>query len=154
MIRDATESDLPNLAAAMVRLQDAHVKALPDFYRRFDIDDAIAHMSGLLSQSNAFLRVVVHDVNVVGHVVLLIETRPANLFTHEQRFGHIAQIEVEPDFRRKGYGRLLLADCERIATLHGLHRIGLEVWAFNSSAKMFFYGNGYSDFSYKMSRAV
>jgi ribosomal protein S18 acetylase RimI-like enzyme len=154
MIRDANESDLPCLAAAMVRLQEAHVRASPDIYRRFDAGDALSHLSVLLSRSDAFVRVAVHESSVVGHFVCLIETRPESMFTHSQRYGHITQIEVEPDFRRRGYGRLLLADCERLAASHDLRRIVLDVWAFNNSAKSFFQALGYDEFGSKLSRSV
>lgn len=153
MIRDANESDLPCLAAAMVRLQKAHVKAFPEIYRRFDACDARSYLSGLLSRSDAIVRIAIHGVAVVGHVVFLIETRPESMFTHFQRYGHIGQVEVDPDFRRRGYGRLLLADCERLAASHDLRRIVLDVWAFNSSAKSFFQSLGYSDFGSRMSRS-
>lgn len=154
MIRDATESDLPCLAAAMVRLQEAHVSAFPDIYRDFDAGDALSHLSNLLSRPEAIVRVATRGDSVVGHVVLLIETRPESIFTHSQRYGHIAQIEVEPEFRRQGCGRSLLADCERLAASHDLHRITLDVWAFNSSARSFFQALGYDDFGFKLSRSV
>ena len=53
MIRDAHEADLPCLAAAMVRLQEAHLRAFPNIYRRFDADDALSHLSVLLSRPDA-----------------------------------------------------------------------------------------------------
>lgn len=154
MIRDANESDLPCLAAAMVRLQEAHVRAFPEIYRSVDADDALAHLTDLLLRPDAFVRVAVHGDAVVGHVVFLIETRPESIFTPAQRYGHIAQIEVQPEFRRQGYGRSLLADCERLAALHDLQRIVLDAWAFNNSARTFFQANGYHDVGYKMSRSV
>ena len=154
MIRDANEADLPCLAAAMVRLQDAHVRAFPDIYRPFDVHDALSHLSDMLSRSDASVRVAEHDGTIVGHVVFLIKTRPKSMFTHSQAYGHVAQIEVEPGFRRKGFGRSLLADCERLATSHGLQRIDLDVWEFNDSAKSFFRANGYNHFGSKLSRSV
>ena len=116
MIRAAQESDLPALAAAMVRLQEAHVDAFPDVYRRFGSDEARAHMSGLLAQANAFVQVVLAEGVVAGHVVFLVERKAPSLFTHARRFGQIPQLEVAPEFRRRGFGRLLLAECERLAT--------------------------------------
>lgn len=154
MIRAANQSDLPELAAAMVRLQDAHAQAFPEVYRRFEADEALAHLSGLLTRSDAFIRVTEDDGSVVGHVVLVVETRPESMFTHPQRFGHVSQIEVEPNSRRRGYGRALLADCDQLAKSHGLASIVLEVWAFNTSGKKFFEVMGYQDFGSKMLRSV
>ena len=128
--------------------------AFPNVYRRFEAGDALSHLSELLSRPDATVRVAVHSGAVVGHAVFLIETRPASMFTHSQRYGQIAQIEVEPGFRRRGYGRLLLADCEQIAASHGLRRIVLDVWAFNDSAKSFFKALGYNEFGSKLLRSV
>ena len=130
------------------------MRAFPEIYRRFDVGDALSHLSVLLSRSDAIVRVAEHEGAVVGHLVFLIEKKPESMFTHAQRFGHITQIEVEPYFRRKGYGRLLLGDCERLAAAHGLRRIVLDVWGFNNSAKSFFQAIGYSDFGSKMSRRI
>lgn len=169
MIRDAVESDLPSLGAAMLRLQEAHVSALPQIYRRFDIDEALTHLTELRSRSDAIIRVAVlikdgveaeqvtqdqvQDV-VVGHAVFFIETRKQSMFTHAQRIGRIAQIEVEPVFRRQGYGQSLIDDCERLANEHDLSRIVLDVWSFNNSAKSFYSALGFQDDGCKMSRTV
>lgn len=154
VIRDANESDLPCLADAMVRLQQAHVRAYPDIYRNFDVSDAISHLSGLLSRPDAMVRVADHGDAIAGHVVFVIETTRENLFKHQQRYGHIVQIEVEPEFRHQGYGRSLLADCEQLAASHDVHRILLDVWAFNDTAKAFFQAHGYEDFGSKLSRSI
>lgn len=154
MIRDANESDLPCLAQAMVRLQQAHVRAYPEVYRSFDASDALTHLSELLSQTHAVVRVAENAGAIAGHVVFLIETTPENPFKHQQRYGHITQVEVEPEFRRAGYGRMLLANCEQIAKSHDLSRIILDVWAFNDAAKAFFQSLGYRDFGSKMLRSI
>ncbi len=154
MIREANESDLPCLAAALVRLQDAHVEAYPEVYRRFEVGDARSFLSDLLANPDVFVRVATSRGAVVGHAVFRTETSPASLFKHPQRFGHISQIEVEPSARRNGVGRALLEDCERLAVSHGLHRIVLDVWAFNHAAKSFFQSNGYDGFGFKLSRLM
>ena len=154
MIRNATAADLPQLAAALVRLQEAHVRAFPALFRSFDDSAALAHLSGLLSREDAWVRVADDQGVVAGHAVFLIETKRESLFTPAQRFGHLAQIEVEPAYRRKGYGRLLLADCERLAAEQCVGAIVLDVWAFNQTAKAFFQSRGYSEFGARLSREI
>lgn len=154
MIRDANESDLPRLAEAMVRLQEAHVGAFPDVYRRFGLSAAHSHLSGLLSQPDAIIRVVEREGTLVGHTVFLIETKPETMFTYSERVGHLAQMEIEPEFRREGYGRSLIVDCQKISVTRNLSRIVLDVWAFNGSAKSFFRASGFDDFGSKMSMPV
>lgn len=154
MIRAANETDLPCLAEALVRLQEAHARAFSDLYRPFSAGDATQHLAELLLRSDALVRVVEHEGAVVGHVVMLIETKPASLFTYERRAGHLVQIEVAPEFRRQGYGSLLLEECERLAKAKGLQRLVLEVWAFNDSARAFFQAVGYEELGAKLTRVV
>ena len=102
----------------------------------------------------SFVRVAVQQAKVVGHAVFVVETRAETMFTHARRFGHILQIEVEPQFRRQGIGQALLADCERIAVEKGLPRILLDVWSFNLNAREFYRSCGYADHGFKMLREI
>ena len=154
MIRDATESDLAILAEGMVRLQNLHVDAFPDVYKPFSATDATLYLTDLLTRTDVYVRVLVHSNQVAGHVVLGIESTPANMFKHAQRYGHIMQIEVRPDFRQSGLGRLLISDIEEIAGRLGLNRILLDVWAFNDSAQRFFASVGYNKFGSKLIRQI
>ncbi len=154
MIRDATESDLPVLAAGMVRLQKLHVDAFPNVYKPFTASEAILHLTDLLSRPEFNVRVLVHSNQVVGHAVLAIESTPASMFKHAQRYGHLTQIEVDPDFRRSGFGRLLLSDVDEIAKKLGLDRILLDVWAFNDLARGFLSSAGYNAFGSKLVRSI
>ena len=136
----------------MVRLQNAHVEAFPDIYRPFGLDDAKSHLESNLALPDTTIRVASDDKTVAGHMVLKVEERPQSMFTHAQRYGHVCQIEVDPDYRRIGLGRMLLADCDRLAISNNLTRIVLEVWEFNTSARTFFRDFGYVDFGSKMIR--
>jgi len=102
MIREATESDLSVLAAAMVRLQSLHMDAFPNVYKPFAVSEAVSHLTELLSRPEFNVRVLVHSNQVAGHAVLAVESTPASMFKHAQRYGHLTQIEVDPDFRRLG----------------------------------------------------
>jgi ribosomal protein S18 acetylase RimI-like enzyme len=154
MIRDACDSDLPRLAAAMVRIQNRQIEAYPGIFRPFTTEDAVQHLARLLEQSTAVVRVAVSSGAIAGHVVLSVQARPESMFTHSQRIGHIAQIEVGREYRRRGYGRLLLQDCVQIAIAQNLSRIDLDVWSYNTSAQSFFRICGFRDLASKMSLPV
>lgn len=154
MIRDATESDLSFLAKGMVRLQNSHVDAFPDVYKTFSESEAIVHLTELLSRQEFHVRVLIHANEVAGHAVLAVESTPASMFKHAQRYGHLIQIEVDPEFRHLGVGRLLVADVDEIAGNLGLDRILLDVWAFNDSARSFFASCGYNAFGSRLVRKI
>ena len=151
MIRDACDSDLPSLAEAMVRIQNTQIEAYPEIFRPFSKEDAIQHLGKLLDESTAMVRVAVSSATIAGHVVLSVQTRPESMFSHAQRIGYIAQIEVGREYRRRGYGRLLLQDCVQIATAQNLSRIDLDVWSYNTSAQSFFRMCGCRDLASKVS---
>jgi len=154
MIRDATESDLPIIAEGMVRLQQLHVDAYPNIYKPFDESEAISYLSGLLSKTDFSVRVAIHENRPVGHAVLAVESTSPSMFKHAQRYGHVTQIEVEPDLRGSGIGKRLLQDIDELAVRLDLDRVLLDVWAFNDSARAFFLARGYNAFGSKLTRAI
>ena len=154
MIRNATESDLLELGDAMVRLQQLHVHAFPKVYKPFSASDAILHLTDLLARPEVNVRVLVYSNQIAGHAVLEVESTPANMFKHAQRYGHLTQLEVNPDFRRLGFGRLLLSDADELAKKLKLDRILLDVWAFNDLARDVFSSAGYNPFGSKLVRSI
>ena len=154
MIRNATESDLQVLADAMVRLQMLHVDAFPNIYKTFTTSSAVSHLADLIARPEFNVRVLLHSEQIAGHAILAVESTPASMFKHAQRYGHLTQIEVDPNYRRLGYGRLLLLDAEENARSLELDRILLDVWAFNDSARVFFDTGGYNAFGSKLVRQI
>ena len=154
MIRDATQSDLQVLADAMVRLQGLHVNAYPNIYKPFTASAAVSHLTDLITNSDFNVRVLVHSDQIAGHAILAVETTPDSMFKHAQRYGHLTQIEVDPNYRQLGFGRSLLLDVEAIAKKLELERILLDVWAFNDSAREFFDAAGYHAFGSKLVRLI
>jgi len=154
MIRDATKSDLQVLSSAMLRLQQLHVDAFPKIYKPFTATAAVSHLSDLISRPDVKVRVLIQSNQIVGHAVLAVETTPANMFKHAQRYGHLTQIEVDPGYQKLGFGRSLLLDVEEIAKNLGLNRILLDVWAFNDAARDFFAAEDYKPFGSKLVRSI
>ena len=154
MIRNASEQDLPALAAGMVRLQQLHVDAFPNIYKPFSEPDAISYLTDILSRPEFHVRVAVHSGQLAGHAVLAVESTESNMFKHAQQFGHITQIEVDPKFRRRGIGRQILDDTAELSLQLGLNRILLDVWAFNGAGLNFFLAGRYKPFGSKLVRTV
>ena len=154
MIRNATQSDIAILAEGLVRLQQMHVDAYPNIYKPFSLIDAYSHLTDLMSRTDYHIRVVIHSNRVAGHAVLAVESSAENMFKHAQRYGHLTQIEIAPDTRRLGLGRLLLSDIDEFAAKLGLNRILLDVWAFNGSAHAFFSSASYNRFGSKLTRTL
>ena len=154
MIRDAVASDLGSLSVAMVRIQETHAHEFPDVYRPLTLDDAHLHLSALLDEPDFHVRVLEVADRAVAHAITRIQTRPETLFEHSRRVGYLSQIDVEPDCRRNGYGRILLEDSLRIATAACAKRLTLDVWSFTKTPRDFFRAAGWKDFGTKLSIVV
>ncbi|TWU44727.1 putative acetyltransferase YhhY [Rubripirellula tenax] len=150
MIRPASEGDVHRIAESLVRLQNIHADAYPSIYRRFNHADAVTHLQTSLSNPDITIRVACDDTEVIGHYILATESTPETMFKHSQRFGHLHQIEVDPRFRRRGTAKILLNDVISISGKLGLHRVILDVWAFNTAARGLFDSVGFTLFGSKL----
>ena len=154
MIRDATTTDLPSVAQGMVRLHTLHVDAFPAIYKPFTESAAASYLTDILCKPDFHVRVAIKNDLLVGHLVLAVETVPSSMFKHAQQYGHVTQMEVDPDFQNQGIGKQLLTDADSLAVQFGLDRILLDVWAFNESARAFFDAAGFEAFGSKLVRPI
>jgi len=67
-----------------------------------------------------------------------------------RRFLVIDNIVVRKDSRRQGVGRLLLERAEQWALARGADMVELNVWEFNTGARLFYQALGYETASRKM----
>ena len=154
MIRNATEHDLSRVAEGMVRLQQLHVNAYPKVYKPFSQSDAVSYLTGILSRPEFNIRVAINSDQIAGHSVLAVESTQKTMFKHAQKFGHVTQMEVDPEFQRRGIGKSLLDDACKLATQLGLNRIALDVWAFNDAARDLFIDCDFAPFGSKLVRVI
>ncbi|UCH88706.1 MAG: GNAT family N-acetyltransferase [Thermoplasmata archaeon] len=63
--------------------------------------------------------------------------------------GHIISIDVHPNYRRKGLGRNLMDEAEKIFMKLGIQRVTLEVHESNVLAQLF-----YSDMGYRLEKKL
>jgi ribosomal protein S18 acetylase RimI-like enzyme len=71
----------------------------------------------------------------------------AVLCGHDGRRGFIYHLAVAPDFRGRGVGKLLIADCLRGLRATGIQRAILLVAKDNSSGREFWLRNGWEELS-------
>ena len=64
---------------------------------------------------------------------------------YEGHRGWINYLAVDPDFRKNGYGRLIMEEVERRIRAKGCSKINLQVRATNKAVIQFYQSLGYSD---------
>lgn len=62
----------------------------------------------------------------------------ANAFRQAVRTLYVHQISINPEAKRKGYGRLVMEEVERYAIAHGVPSIELDYWSVNEAAAAFY----------------
>ena len=70
--------------------------------------------------------------------------------THDTAF--VYNVAVEPDLRRRGYGRAIMLAAERWCRDHGLTSIGLRVFAHNDGARALYEQLGFVETTRNMAK--
>lgn len=128
----------------MIRLRDG-VEA--DAEALFDLDQlcfaaGVAYPLGefrRLLRSRKTLCVVAEDENVLAGFAIAQEA-----FIRKSRGGHIITLDVAPEFRRRGVGRLLMVRLEEPMRSGGAEWLRLEVAENNHGAREFYLGLGFT----------
>jgi ribosomal protein S18 acetylase RimI-like enzyme len=90
--------------------------------------------------------------NVVGYIIgHLAENPPIFELSH---YGHISDICVAPQWRRRGVGHELFATLREWLSGHGLSVLQLTVAARNSVSQAFWREMGFEDFTHKLWMAL
>jgi ribosomal protein S18 acetylase RimI-like enzyme len=64
----------------------------------------------------------------------------------------VYNVAVEPDLRRRGYGRAIMLAAERWCRAHSLTRIGLHVFAYNTGARALYEELGFVETGRNMAK--
>ncbi|MFF2326346.1 MULTISPECIES: GNAT family N-acetyltransferase [unclassified Streptomyces] len=107
------------------------------------------HLPDGLASEGVHFDVLVHEGRVVGHVwVARHEMHPGMLV------GYVFDVEVDEEFRGRGYGRALMLRAEHIALAAGDDRLGLHVLTSNTPAMRLYDSLGYRTTQYSLAKAL
>lgn len=153
-IRIATMDDARAIVEQTAEVQRLHYEAMPGTFRApheglFPPEK----LAALLSDANAVVAVAEIGGDVVGHIYGQI-THYGSVFRHRESAVYVHQIGVRKDMRGKGIGTALIAFLERRAGELGFGSLGLDHWAFNSSARDFFTARGFAPSQVKLRKEV
>jgi diamine N-acetyltransferase len=153
-IRRATKADIDRLVDLNIEVHDLHVAHLPFFFEQINRRDVAAYFAGMLDAPGAHVLVACDGPEVVGYMLLVIRERPAAPGVRGRRWLYIEQIGVAEAHRRRGHAAALIEEARAVAEEHGLGRIELDTWGFNTRAQAFFRSQGFETVSMKMGMEV
>jgi GNAT superfamily N-acetyltransferase len=136
-IRAAVPADARELAALMASVQQLHVAAHPNVFKRAVPSDLNAWAAQAVVSGDA--RVVIAEIAgaVAGYAVVIDGHRPDNVFAFERRWREVDQLGVDPRHQRRGVARALLEHIAAAARADGMP-VELTTWSFNTRARTAF----------------
>jgi GNAT superfamily N-acetyltransferase len=139
-IRPAVQSDTPSLTALFEALDEHHRIALPEVFRK--PAGARREQSWLdwimAGPDRAILAAEGIDKEIIGLVVLIARSIPANVVRDAQRFVEVDQLVVGAGARGSGVGRSLMEASKAWARERGISQLQVSAWSFNVDAIEFY----------------
>lgn len=150
-LRLAVEGDYEAYCALYHQVNDVHVAAFPDTFRRPDEPPrAMESYQALLVDPFTQILLAVLDGRVVGYVHTFLRDRSPIPIMVPARFAVVDTLVVDHNCRRKGVGRALMAAAEEWAQANGAFYVELNVWTFNRGAINLYEELGYGVISQRM----
>jgi ribosomal protein S18 acetylase RimI-like enzyme len=145
-VRRARPTDWASARTLLREIDELHATIAPDYFRNSArsepdwlrlIDDPYAAVFV------AELAPAAPDDRIVGVLVARVYDTPADPAMVPRRRGHIETLVVAARHRRRGIGRLLMAESTAWARAEGAIEIVLTTWAGNQEAEAFYERLGY-----------
>ena len=137
-IRKATVFDIPALVALNQPVQTMHATAYPETFRPNVPQESVERAFDAMIQHPASYWLIAEADRPIGFLSSEFRDREASWCLAAQRICYLAGIAVDPDFRRRGVARGLIAELQREVAARGANRIELDVWTVNEDARQAF----------------
>jgi ribosomal protein S18 acetylase RimI-like enzyme len=152
-IRSATVQDIPALVSLNQIVHSMHVAAYPGRFRQEPPDELVAHAFKEAIEASSSYWLLAEEEQVCGFLSAEFRQRDESWHSIAHHVCYIGGIVVSPHSRRLGIARTLLDELKREACVRSVDRIELDVWAFNSEARMAFASLGFHSIMERMTLA-
>jgi ribosomal protein S18 acetylase RimI-like enzyme len=148
-VRRAAEPDVEVVLDLWVEMMSYHARLDRRFQPTVDAREAFRDtLQQWMADESKRVLVAEQQGDVIGYIIgHLAENPPIFELRH---YGHVSDICVAPDWRRRGVGRQLFAALHDWLHEHGLSVVQLSVAARNSVSQAFWHEMGFEDFTHKL----
>lgn len=150
IIRNADSDDFDQLVGYALWVQDLHLEALPNYYRRFDVNDAKSFLMKYSESKTSYIRVADNGDNIIGVSLIEFYEIGESFLRKSRKFAYLDLLAVASQHRRSGIGSKLLIDAKGIAKSLGVGRMELDVMGLNEPARRFYASHGFSELVHRM----
>ena len=136
-IRKMERKDYRDYCALLTEVHSLHAENRPDIFKEEAVFPDETAFEEMLADEEQVLLAAEEGGEMIGMCLMEVKTSKA-AHVHHRRIGHIGDLCVRSDCRRRGVGEKLYRAMKEQAREMGLVRIELMVWAFNENAKRFY----------------
>jgi len=132
------------IASLTAQVQELHARSYPTLFKADvstrELEDAVRHHLG---DNNQRVLVAVRDSLVVGYARLEVQRRPETVVKVSRAELYIHEFRVDLQARASGVGSAIIAHIADVARVEGIQRIGVDVFARNEEARLFYESRGF-----------
>jgi len=143
IIREAISTDFTLIGELYKQVDRMHHEALPKLFKSSsEIERLESYFEEILKNQNSSFLVALLNERIVGFIQLEIKDTNHPLI-QSYKFGHISELVINDELKRKGIGKSLLTESHKWFQLHGITEVNLMVFDFNKEAIAFYRNLGY-----------
>jgi ribosomal protein S18 acetylase RimI-like enzyme len=143
LIRKATSSDFADIQALYKQIDEQHHNALPNLFKSSnDVERPLSYFENILDNENSLFLVAVIKEKIIGFIQNEISETDHPLIK-SYRYGHISDLVIDSELKRKGIGKLLLKESHKWFQEKEITEVNLTVFDFNEEAIEFYRNLGY-----------
>jgi diamine N-acetyltransferase len=124
-------------------VHDLHVELYPDLFKPYNYEEFKTFFADMVNKEKFKFLLLVDEGQALGFAMVELRDYPETIFRKSYQSMYVHQLSILENHRNKGYGSRLMEKIKKIAKENGIHKIELDYWANNSTAKSFYKKNDY-----------
>ena len=138
-IRKAEVNDKEQIVELLMQMQELHCKNRPDIFKEKTKRETEKEFDETIENKERNIIVVVNNDNkICGVCIFKIKEIKDHPNLKDSKILHIGKIGVDEKYRRKGIGKLMMKEVEKVAKKLNCDRIELNCWSFNEGTIEFY----------------
>lgn len=137
-IREAKKEDIEKIENLLIQVSELHFEKRTDIIKRRYKEDIRSYIQEILNSKDKKILVLADEKDIYGLINYKIKQIKDNFSLKDSKVLWIDELVIDKDYRRKGYGKILIDEIKKISKQLNCDRIELNCWAFNKEAFDFY----------------